>query len=124
MSQSVSSNFFRNRKWLLHFSFFLALLYNRISRYHLDGRYRIDNNMVENSIRPLALGRKNYLFCGNHDAAEDAAVIYSLLGTCKALKVNFCDWLVYVLSHIHDYDNDYSKDLAELLPNNWAETNS
>lgn len=99
-------------------------LYHRLTRYHLDGRYRIDNNMAENSIRPLALGRKNYLFCGNHDAAEDAAVIYSLLGTCKALNVNFRDWLVYVLSHIHDYDNDYSKDLAELLPNNWAKINS
>lgn len=99
-------------------------IYNRLSRYHLDGRYRIDNNLAENSIRPLALGRKNYLFCGNHDAAEDAAVIYSLLGTCKALNVNFRDWLIYVLSHIHDYDNDYSKDLAELLPNNWDQDNS
>ena len=99
-------------------------IYHRLTRYHLDGRYRIDNNMAENSIRPLALGRKNYLFCGNHDAAEDAAVIYSLLGTCKAMNVNFRDWLVYVLSHIHDYDNDYSKDLAELLPNNWAAKNS
>jgi transposase len=99
-------------------------IYNRLSRYHLDGRYRIDNNLAENSIRPLALGRKNYLFCGNHDAAEDAAVIYSLLGTCKAMSVNFRDWLVYVLSHIHDYDNDYSKDLAELLPNNWTAENS
>ena len=95
-------------------------IYNRLSRYHRDGRYRIDNNLAENSIRPLALGRKNYLFCKNHDAAEDAAVIYSLLGCCKALNVNFRDWMVYVLSHIHDYDNDYSKDLAELLPNNWA----
>jgi hypothetical protein len=95
-------------------------IYNRLSRYHLDGRYRIDNNLAENSIRPLALGRKNYLFCKNHDAAEDAAVIYSLLGCCKALNVNFRDWMVYVLRHIHDYDNDYSKDLAELLPNNWS----
>jgi len=95
-------------------------IYNRLSRYHLDGRYRIDNNLAENSIRPLALGRKNYLFCKNHDAAEDAAVIYSLLGCCKALNVNFRDWMVYVLRHIHDYDNDYSKDLAELLPHNWS----
>ena len=99
-------------------------IYHRLTRYHLDGRYRIDNNMAENSIRPLALGRKNYLFCGNHDAAEDAAVIYSLLGTCKALNINFRDWWESVLSHIHDYDKDYSKDLAELLPNNWVQNNS
>ena len=93
-------------------------IYHRLSRYHLDGRYHIDNNLAENSLRGLALGRKNYLFCGNHDAAEDAAVIYSLLGCCKAADVNFRDWMVYVLSHIHDYDQDYTMDLAELLPLN------
>lgn len=94
-------------------------IYHRLTRYHLDGRYRLDNNLAENSIRPLALGRKNYLFCGNHDAAEDAAVMYSLLGCCKAAEINFRDWMVNTLNHIHDYDNDYSKDLAELLPHNF-----
>jgi hypothetical protein len=42
--------------------------------------------------------------------------MYSLLGCCEAADVNFCNWMVYVLSHIHNYDEDYSKDLAELLP--------
>lgn len=50
-------------------------IYHRLTRYHLDGRYKMDNNLAENSICPLALGRKNYLFCGNHQAAEDAAVM-------------------------------------------------
>lgn len=99
-------------------------IYHRLTRYHLDGRYRIDNNLAENSIRPLALGRKNYLFCGNDDAAENAAVIYSLVGCCKASQVNFREWFVYVLENIHEYDNDYSKDLAELLPQNWKLANS
>lgn len=99
-------------------------IYHRLTRYHLDGRYRIDNNLAENSIRPLALGRKNYLFCGNDDAAENAAVIYSLMGCCKASEVNFREWLVYVLENIHHYDEDYSKDLAELLPHNWKSKNS
>lgn len=99
-------------------------IYHRLTRYHLDGRYRIDNNLAENSIRPLALGRKNYLFCGNDDAAENAAVIYSLMGCCKASQVNFREWFVYVLENIHEYDNDYSKDLAELLPQNWKQENS
>jgi hypothetical protein len=58
-------------------------LFHRLSRYHLDGRYQIDNNLVENAIRPLALGRKNFLFCGNHDAAENAAIMYSLIGCCN-----------------------------------------
>ncbi len=98
-------------------------IYHRLTRYHLDGRYKIDNNLAENDLRGLALG-KNYLFAGNHDAAEDAAVFYSLLGCCKAAGVNFRDWMVHVLTHIHDYDNDYSKDLAELLPRNWIQANS
>lgn len=98
-------------------------IYHRLTRYHLDGRYRIDNNLAENSIRPLALGRKNYLFCGNDAAAENAAVIYSFMGCCKAGEVNFREWLVYVLKNIHAYDKDYSKDLAELLPHNWKSEN-
>ena len=94
-------------------------LFQRLSRYHLDGRYQIDNNLVENAIRPLALGRKNYLFCGNHDAAENAAIMYSLLGCCKACNVNPGQWLTDVLTRIPAYNNDYSRDLAELLPHNW-----
>ena len=67
---------------------------------------------------------KNYLFCGNDDAAENAAIIYSLMGCCKASEANFREWFVYVLENIHEYDNDYSKDLAELLPQNWKLANS
>ena len=94
-------------------------IYNKLTRYHLDGRLRIDNNLGENAIRPIALGRKNWLFCGNDESAENAAIIYSMMGCCKAAEVNFRDWLVYFLSNIHKYDNDYSKDLAELLPHNF-----
>ena len=94
-------------------------IFPKLTRYHLDGRYKIDNNLGENAIRPIALGRKNWLFCGNHDAAENAAIMYSMLGCCKANEVNFRDWLVYFLSNIHNYDTDYSKDLAELLPHNF-----
>lgn len=94
-------------------------LFHRLSRYHLDGRYQIDNNLIENAIRPLAVGRRNYLFCGNHDAAENAAVMYSLLGCCKANDVNPREWLIDVLTKIPEYNNDYSRDLADLLPHNW-----
>jgi len=94
-------------------------IFHRLSRYHLDGRYQIDNNLIENAIRPLTLGRKNYLFCGNHDAAENAAIMYSLLGCCKALDVNPREWLTDVLSKIPAYNKDYSMDLADLLPHNW-----
>jgi transposase len=94
-------------------------LFHRLSRYHLDGHYQLDNNLIENTIRPLALGRKNYLFCGNHDAAENAAIMYSLLGSCATLNVNPREWLTDVLTRIPYYNNDYSLDLAELLPHNW-----
>jgi transposase len=94
-------------------------LFHRLSRYHLDGRYQIDNNLIENSIRGLAIGRKNFLFCGNHDAAENAAIMYSLLGCCTACDVNPREWLTDVLTRIPTYNSDYSLDLAELLPHNW-----
>lgn len=98
-------------------------IYHKLTRYHLDGRFRMDNNLGENAIRPIALGRKNWLFCGNDDAAENAAIIYSLLGCCKAHGVNFREWLVFFLENIHRYDDDYSMDLAELLPHNFKTKN-
>lgn len=88
----------------------------QLSRYTMDGRYQIDNNFIENSVRPLALGRKNYLFCGNHDAAEGAAIIYTFVGCCKLADVDVRKWLNHFFTHIHDYDKDYSRDLLELLP--------
>ena len=94
-------------------------LFHRLSRYHLDGRYRIDNNLVENAIRPLAVGRKNFLFCGNHDAAENAAIMYSLIGCCKASEVDPQQWLTDVLARIPEYNSNYNMDLADLLPHNW-----
>jgi hypothetical protein len=74
------------------------------------------DNLAENAIRPIAMGRKSWLFCGNDDAAEDAAIMYSMFGCCKAQEVNFREWLIFFLKNVHDYDQDYSKDLAELLP--------
>ncbi|MDV7400653.1 transposase, partial [Arthrospira platensis SPKY1] len=49
-----------------------------------DGVLEIDNNLIENKIRPLALGRKNYLFAGSHEAGKRMAMMYSFFGTCKA----------------------------------------
>ena len=99
-------------------------LFHRLSRYHLDGRYQIDNNPVENAIRPLAIGRKNFMFCGNHDAAENAAIMYSLFGCCKASDINPREWLTDVLTRIPEYNNNYDLDLADLLPHKWKESKS
>ncbi|MGL5257464.1 MAG: IS66 family transposase [Proteocatella sp.] len=92
--------------------------FDKLSRYHLDGRYNIDNNGIENAARPIAVGRKNYLFCQNDDTAESTATIYSFMGCCKAANVDFRTWMMYFLDHVHDYDTDYTKDIAELLPDN------
>jgi hypothetical protein len=55
--------------------------------YTLHGHLQIDNNAIENAIRPIALGRKNYLFAGTHQTAQNAAMIYSLFATCKKHEV-------------------------------------
>src|SRR5690606_12403080 len=57
--------------------------WDALSAYLYDGNLQIDNNLVENAIRPVALGRKNYLFAGSHDAAQRAAMIYSFFANCK-----------------------------------------
>jgi len=88
-------------------------LWHRLTRYVKDGRLRIDNNLVENSIRPVALGRKNYLFAGSHDAAQNAAMIYSLLATCKMNNVEPFQWLKDVLTRISDHP---ANQLHKLLP--------
>ena len=90
----------------------------RLSRYVNDGRINIDNNLIENAIRPLALGRKNYLFCGNDASAYRAAIVYSLISTCKAADVAPRTWMEDVLRKIPYYQRD-QRDLAELLPFNW-----
>lgn len=90
----------------------------RLSRYVNDGRINIDNNLIENAIRPLALGRKNYLFCGNDASAYRAAIVYSLIASCKAAGVDPRQWMEDVLAKISFYKKE-DKDLSELLPRNW-----
>ena len=75
-----------------------------------DARYQIDNNLVENAVRPL--------FCGNHDSAIRAAVIYSLVSTCKEHAVDPRKWMEDVLVKIPQYENQ-KLDLRKLLPHNW-----
>ena len=91
-------------------------LWPRLIRYLDEGRVEIDNNLVENTVRPLAIGRRNYLFAGSHDAAQRAAVVYSLLGTCKLHGVNAHEWLTDVFERIPTHP---AKRVAELLPHHW-----
>lgn len=90
--------------------------WERLSEYVKDGRLNIDNNPVENSIRPVALGRKNYLFAGSHEAAKRSGMLYSLLGTCKMHGVEPYAWLKDVLHNIADHPVNR---IAELLPHRY-----
>lgn len=91
--------------------------WDKLVLYATDGNMQIDNNLIENSIRPIAIGRKNYLFAGSHEAAQRSAMFYSLFYTCKEHDVNPTDWLQYTLDHI--YETKLS-DLHQLLPQNYA----
>jgi transposase len=88
-------------------------LWPRLTRYTDNGLWEIDNNLAENSIRPIALGRKNYLFAGSHEGARRAAMMYSFLGTCKKNNVEPFTWLKDVLTLLPDWS---IQRLDELLP--------
>ncbi len=84
--------------------------------YAQEGKLEIDNNLIENLIRPIAIGRKNYLFAGSHTAAQRAAMMYSFFGVCKHHGVNPFLWLKDVLEQIADHPVNK---VAELLPQHW-----
>jgi transposase len=89
---------------------------DKLKAYVFDGMLCIDNNPAENSIRPVAIGRKNYLFAGSHEAAMRSAMLYSLLGTCKLHGVNPHTWLQNILANLSQHPINKIK---ELLPQHW-----
>jgi transposase len=87
--------------------------WDSLQSYLKDGMLEIDSNLVENAIRPLALGRKNYLFAGSHDAAKNIGMFYSFFATCKKHEIDPQAWLTYVINNIN---NTKSSQLKCLLP--------
>jgi transposase len=85
--------------------------WDALSAYLYDGSLQIDNNLVENAIRPVSLGRKNYLFAGSHEAAQRSAMIYSFFAICKKHEVNPYKWLKYTLENIMLINHKKIKDL-------------
>lgn len=84
-----------------------------LCRFLSDGKIEIDNNIAENAMRPIALGRKNYLFAGSDEGGKTTANIYTITETCKINNINPYKYLTKVLSVIQGYK---IKDIAELLP--------
>ena len=78
-----------------------------------DGQIQIDNNLIENKIRPLALGRKNFLFAGSHGGAQRIAMMYSFFATCKQNNVNPYEWMRETLDKL---PSTKMSELKELIP--------
>jgi len=100
------------REALGYFSGLIPYLKNYI--YHPFAR--LDNNVAERAIRPIAIGRKNWLFVGNEDGGEAAGIALSLIQTCRSLEINPRDYLEDVMRRINGHPFNR---LDELLPDNW-----
>ncbi len=90
--------------------------YEALIGYLRDGRYQIDNNLVENAIRPTAVGRRRWLFIGHPDAGWRSAVLYSMIGSCRRRAINPQDYLTDILGRL---PTTKASCLRELLPGNW-----
>jgi len=90
-------------------------LWPSLLNYLNDGNFKMDNNLIENKIRPIAIGRKNYLFAGSHEGAKRSAMMYSFFACCSLDDINPQKWLEYVLDNIKNYQLNT---VHELLPHN------
>ena len=91
-------------------------IWKELQTYLLDGRIPIDNNLAENAIRPIALGRKNWLFIGSETGGHTAAVLMTFTTSCRKNKINTWAYLKDVLQRINAHP---VKRLHELLPDQW-----
>lgn len=92
-----------------------------LQTYLRDGRVEIDNNLVENAIRPTKLGAKNWLFIGREDAGENSAILYTLVENCRRLGINPRDYLEDVLTRLPGM---MANEAASLTPAKWLKARS
>ena len=90
---------------------YLLKQWDGLNVYCSNGWVEIDNNIAENALRGVAVGRKNWLFAGSDSGGEHAAVLYSLIGTCRLNNVEPEKWLRYVIEHIQDWPANRVRDL-------------
>lgn len=90
--------------------------WEELGNYFQDGQIEIDNNLIENAIRPVAIGRKNWLFAGTHESAQRNAIMYTFMADCKKHNVNPQQWLNYALEKIPSAS---IQELDSLLPENF-----
>ena len=93
--------------------------WNALTRYLSDGKLAIDNNAAEQQMRPIAVGRRNWLFCGSDKGGNRAAIIYSMIQTCKRHDINPFDYFRDVLTRIADHPINQIHELTPLI---WKES--
>ena len=88
-----------------------------LNRFIQNGALEADNNAGENALRPIALGRKNYLFVGSEHGGRRAAILYSLIRTCERHQLNAWEYLRDVLVRISTHP---ASQIDTLLPHRWT----
>ena len=90
--------------------------YTALVGYLRDGRFEIDSNLVENDVRPSAVGKRRWLFIGHPDAGWRSAVIYTIIQSCRRYGINPQEYLTDVLQRLPSMT---TSQVASLLPNCW-----
>lgn len=98
---------------------YLTNQWGALQRFVDDGRLAIDNNRAENQLRVVAVGRKNWLFAGSMEGARRAALLYSLVQSCKLIDVPPFAYLKDVLLRLATHPHRH---IVELTPKGWAQT--
>ena len=87
---------------------------NAVSRYVQNGKAEIDNNPAERMMKPICMGRKNYLFCGSELGAKNASMLYSIIETCKMNGLRPVKYIAEILTKLTAGETNY----MSLLPIN------
>lgn len=99
--------------FLFHLQYSISSFPNALSK--------LLDNLAENEIRPMTLGRKNYMFCSNHETVENMCVIQSLLATCRNHDINPRPYPNSVIASMLYFDRAAESDLIQLLPHHWEQ---
>jgi hypothetical protein len=113
----IKSRYFLEQHPLYKAIHYMLNRYELFCEYTRDGRFEIDNNAIENMIRPIAIGRRNWLFAGSEHGARMAAVMMTVVQTCRRLKINPQRYLADVLPRLADQNTN---SLEGLTPMEWA----
>lgn len=112
----VSGNILPKSKFREALGYFCSLI-PHLKNYTKHAWARLDNNVAERAVRPLAIGRKNWLFVGNERGGEATAILLSLIQSCRAIGVNPRDYLEDIMRRLQSHP---ANKLYELLPDQWA----